>query len=59
MHGFALNCNPSLAWAQVIVPCGISDAGVTSLSVEVGRDVTVREVLPRVEKHLADLLISS
>ena len=56
MHGFALNCNPDLSWADVIIPCGIADAGVTSLSVEVGRDVPVTEVLPHVEKHLSDVL---
>jgi len=52
MHGFALNCNCDLSWAQVIVPCGIADAGVTSLSTELGRDVTVQEVLPFIEKRL-------
>jgi lipoyl(octanoyl) transferase len=56
MHGFALNCCCDLSWAQVIVPCGIPDAGVTSLSKELGRDVPVLEVLPHVEKHLSDLL---
>jgi lipoyl(octanoyl) transferase len=56
MHGFALNCDPDLGWADVIIPCGIVGAGVTSLSVELGRDVTVQEVLPHVEKHLADIL---
>jgi len=56
MHGFALNCNPSLRWATVIVPCGITGKGVTSLSAELRRDVPVREVLPHVEKHLGDLL---
>ena len=56
MHGFAFNANPSLAWADVIIPCGIPDAGVTSLSAEVGRDVPVREVLPHIEKHLTDVL---
>jgi lipoyl(octanoyl) transferase len=56
MHGFALNCDCDLSWAQVIVPCGIADAGVTSLSQELGRDVTVAEVLPYAEKHLADIL---
>jgi lipoyl(octanoyl) transferase len=40
----------------VIVPCGIPDAGVTSLSKELGRDVPVLEVLPHVEKHLSDIL---
>ena len=56
MHGFALNCDCDLSWAQVIVPCGIADAGVTSLSKELGRDVPVHEVLAYVEKHLSDVL---
>lgn len=56
MHGFALNCDNDLGWADVIIPCGIVGAGVTSLSTELGRDVTVHEVLPHVEKHLVDVL---
>jgi lipoyl(octanoyl) transferase len=56
MHGFAFNCDNDLGWADVIIPCGIVGAGVTSLSKELGRDVTVHEVLPHVEKHLADIL---
>jgi lipoyl(octanoyl) transferase len=56
MHGFALNCDCDLSWARTIVPCGIADAGVTSLSVELGRDVTVAEVLPLAERHLAAAL---
>ena len=56
MHGFALNCDCDLSWAQVIVPCGIADAGVTSLSKELRRDVAVAEVLPYVEKYLTDIL---
>jgi lipoyl(octanoyl) transferase len=56
MHGFALNCDVDLAWYDRFVPCGISDAGVTSLSVELGRDVTVPEVAPIVEHHLRDML---
>lgn len=56
MHGFALNCDVDLGWYDRFVPCGIADAGVTSLSAELGRDVTVEEVLPLVERHLGTLL---
>lgn len=56
MHGFALNCDVDLAWYDRFVPCGIDDAGVTSLSEELGREVTVEEVAPVVEKHLRGLL---
>jgi len=56
MHGFALNCDVDLTWYDRFVPCGISDAGVTSLSQEVGRDVTVEEAAPVVERHLRELL---
>jgi lipoyl(octanoyl) transferase len=59
MHGFALNCNPDTTWFDRIVPCGIRDAGVTSLSEELGREVTVAEVLPVVEKHLAGVLATA
>jgi lipoyl(octanoyl) transferase len=57
MHGFSLNCDPDLSWYTRIVPCGIPDAGVTSLSAELGRDLTVGDVLPVLERHLraADL----
>ena len=54
MHGFAINCDCDLAWFDRIVPCGIEDAGVTSLSAEIGRDITVLDVLPLVEARLAD-----
>ncbi|MGH3433570.1 MAG: lipoyl(octanoyl) transferase LipB [Thermocrispum sp.] len=50
MHGFEINCNADLAAFDKIVPCGIADAGVTSLSAELGRDVPVDEVLPLAER---------
>lgn len=56
MHGFALNVNPNLAAFNQIVPCGISDAAVTSLEVELGRDVTIDEVAPLVEQHIFESL---
>lgn len=56
MHGFALNCDVDLGWYDRFVPCGIADAGVTSLSRELGRDVTVAEVLPVVQRRLTEYL---
>jgi lipoyl(octanoyl) transferase len=56
MHGFALNCDNADAPFAAIVPCGIADAGVTSLSAELGRDVSVAETLPAVRRHLSELL---
>ena len=56
MHGFSLNCDVDLAWYDRFVPCGIADAGVTTLSAELGRDVTCADVLPIVERHLLALL---
>jgi lipoyl(octanoyl) transferase len=52
MHGFSLNCDVDLGWYDRFVPCGIADAGVTTLSAELGRRVTVGEVVPVVEAHL-------
>ena len=57
LHGFAINGNCDLSVFDRIVPCGIRDAGVTSLSAELGRDVTVEELLPVTERHLGTLFV--
>ena len=56
MHGFALNVNPDLAAFAQIVPCGIADADVTSLEVELARPITIEEVAPLVERHVFESL---
>lgn len=63
MHGFALNCDPDLGHFSRIVPCGLDDASVTSLSAELGRDVTIAEVAPAVvaalDAALADVRLNA
>ena len=56
MHGFALNVNPDLSAYSKIVPCGIADAKVTSLSAELGRNITIEEVMPVLKKHVFPML---
>ena len=56
MHGFALNVNPDLTAYSKIIPCGIADAKVTSLSVELGRDIKIDEVMPVLKKYILPML---
>ena len=56
MHGFALNVNPDLTAYSKIIPCGIADAKVTSLSEELGRDIKIDEVMPVLKKHILPML---
>ena len=56
MHGFALNVEPDLSAFEAIIPCGIEDATVTSLAIELGRSISVDDVLPVVEKYMYESL---
>jgi len=56
MHGFALNVNPDLSAYSKIIPCGIADAKVTSLSAELGRNITVEEVMPILKRYILPML---
>ena len=56
MHGFALNVNPDLSAYSKIIPCGIADAKVTSLSAELGRNLIIDEVIPVLKKYILPML---
>jgi lipoyl(octanoyl) transferase len=55
LHGFALNCSTDLSWYGAIVPCGLSDRGVTSLTELAGRRITVEDALPAVARRFAEV----
>ena len=55
-HGFALNVNPDLSAYLKIIPCGIPDAKVTSLSAELGKQITIEQVMPVLQKYICPVL---
>ena len=59
MHGFALNCDPDMSAFANMIPCGIVDAGATSLSAELGRDVTVAEAIEPVSAAMRNVLTAT
>jgi lipoyl(octanoyl) transferase len=56
MHGFALNVSPDLAPFTQIIPCGSDDAAVTSMKIELGKEIDIDAVQPIVEKYMSEYL---
>lgn len=55
LHGFALNCSTDIGWFDAVVPCGLADRGVASLSQLADREITVDEMAPLVSRHFEDV----
>jgi lipoyl(octanoyl) transferase len=55
LHGFALNCTTDLSWYGAIIPCGLEDRGVTSLSELAGREITISDALPHVARRFEEV----
>jgi lipoyl(octanoyl) transferase len=55
LHGFALNCTTDLSWYDAIVPCGLSDEGVTSLTELAGRTISIEEMAPIVTRRFGEV----
>jgi lipoyl(octanoyl) transferase len=59
LHGFALNCSMDLSWYDAIVPCGLADATVTSLSALAGEEVTADRMRPFIERRFEEIFGAS
>ena len=59
MHGFALNVNANLGYFDNIIPCGIKGKAVTSMHVELGKEVNEQEVKEKIRKHFSTLFAST
>ena len=55
MHGFAFNVNTNLAYFNNIIPCGISDKGVTSMQKELKKEIDLEEVKNKIKKNFSEL----
>lgn len=55
LHGFALNCATDLRWFDAIVPCGLTETGVVTLSLLAGRRITVEEMTPLVTRRFEEI----